>query len=114
MIVGAVGIEIIKYLLKKPIGKMRNAFCNLAIPLWVFSEPLPPIKNKDVKYDPILLGPVKAIPPGWSTWDRIKIDGPKTLRGITDFMRETHGVSISILSCGKICLYNKYAKDQKE
>jgi ubiquitin-activating enzyme E1 len=36
---------------------------NLAIPLWLFSDPIPPIKNKDVDYDPILMGPVKSIPP---------------------------------------------------
>jgi len=42
----------------------RNAFCNLAVPLWLFSEPLPPVKMKDKDYDPIVLGPIKAIPPG--------------------------------------------------
>lgn len=47
MIVGAVGIEIIKYLLKKPVDRMRNAFINLALPLFLFSEPLPPNKHMD-------------------------------------------------------------------
>ena len=43
---------------------MRNLFVNLALPLFLFSEPLPPNKAIDKDYDPILLGPVKAIPPG--------------------------------------------------
>lgn len=47
MIVGAVGLEIIKYLLKKNVTKMRNAFINLALPLFLFSEPLPPNQHKD-------------------------------------------------------------------
>ena len=78
MIVGAVGFEMYKligviffgwtFLLisiqNKDIGLYRNAFCNLAIPMWVFSEPLPPIKNTDKDYDPIMMGPVKAVPPG--------------------------------------------------
>lgn len=38
---------------------------NLALPLWLFTEPSPPYKNKDKDYDPILLGPIKAIPPGF-------------------------------------------------
>ena len=63
MVVGAVGFEILKFLIRKPIEKMRNSFSNLAIPLWLFIEPLPPIKNTDKEYDPVLLGPVKAIPP---------------------------------------------------
>lgn len=42
MIVGAVGLEIFKFILKKDVVKMRNAFINLALPLFLFSEPLPP------------------------------------------------------------------------
>ena len=64
MVVGAVGFEILKFLMRKPIEKMRNSFSNLAIPLWLFSEPIPPIKNTDKENDPVLLGPVKAIPSG--------------------------------------------------
>merc|ERR1712146_387133 len=60
MIVGAVGFEMYKFFNNMKVDAYRNAFCNLAIPMWVFSEPLPPIKNKDKDYDPILLGPVKA------------------------------------------------------
>jgi len=44
MVVGAVGIEVIKCILGKPVSKMRNSFMNLALPLWLFSEPLPPIE----------------------------------------------------------------------
>jgi ubiquitin-activating enzyme E1 len=108
MVVGAVSIEIIKFLHDKPVEKMRNCFCNLAIPLWVFSEPLPPIKNKDKDYDPILLGPVKAIPPGFTTWDKIIIQGPQTLEGIMKHLKEKYGIQTSIISCGKLCIYNKY------
>mmetsp|Transcript_12121 Transcript_12121/g.10441 ORF Transcript_12121/g.10441 Transcript_12121/m.10441 type:complete len:89 (+) Transcript_12121:2627-2893(+) len=73
MIVGAVGFEMYKFFNNMKVDAYRNAFCNLAIPMWVFSEPLPPIKNKDKDYDPILLGPVKAIPSGWTNWDKIVV-----------------------------------------
>jgi len=42
LIVGAVGIEIVKYLQNKPLAKLRNGFINLALPLFLFSEPMPP------------------------------------------------------------------------
>lgn len=45
MVVGAVGIEVIKSILGKPVNKMRNSFMNLALPLWLFSEPLPPLET---------------------------------------------------------------------
>ena len=43
---------------------MKNSFMNLALPLWLFSEPMPPVYMKDKDYDPIVLGPIKAIPSG--------------------------------------------------
>lgn len=36
---------------------------NLALPLWVFSEPLPPIVNEDTDCHPVLYMPVRAVPP---------------------------------------------------
>ena len=41
---------------------MKNSFMNLALPLWLFSEPLPPLQNKDKEYDPIMMGASFAIP----------------------------------------------------
>lgn len=52
---------------------------NLALPLWLFSEPLPPIQAQDKDYDEVLMGPVKAIPPKFTTWDKIQVNGPMTL-----------------------------------
>jgi ubiquitin-activating enzyme E1 len=62
LICGVVGLEVYKHLFNKKIEHRRNGFINLAISLYVFSEPMPPIKNGDVEYDPIAMGPVKAVP----------------------------------------------------
>lgn len=62
MVVGAVGIEIIKYILKKPSEVFKNVTINLALPMWVFNDPLPPIVITDKEFDPIMCGPIKAIP----------------------------------------------------
>lgn len=63
MIVGAVGLEVYKYLFNKQIEHRRNAFMNLALPIFVFSEPMPPITKTDKEFDITLQGPVKAVPP---------------------------------------------------
>ncbi|MCB0368831.1 MAG: hypothetical protein KDD45_05115 [Bdellovibrionales bacterium] len=47
MVVGAVGIEIIKYLLGKKEGAYKNLTANLALPLWVFNDPIDAIVNVD-------------------------------------------------------------------
>ena len=46
---------------------------NLALPLWVFSDPLPPIKNEDNPNDPVMMGPIKAIPAGQKNYDFIDL-----------------------------------------
>lgn len=79
MVVGAVGVEILKKILKHKNELYKNSFMNLALPLWVFSDPLPPIEHEDKAYDEILLGPVKAIPPKFTTWDKVEVHGPMTL-----------------------------------
>jgi ubiquitin-activating enzyme E1 len=55
-------MEIIKFLLKKDVTKMRNAFVNLALPLFLLSEPLPPNEHQDQENSIIYFGPVKAVP----------------------------------------------------
>lgn len=47
MVVGAVGMEIVKYLLKKEESKFVNLTANLALPLWIMNDPLPPIEITD-------------------------------------------------------------------
>ena len=79
MIVGVVGLEVIKYLLEKPLSKMKNSFINLALPLWLFSEPLPPTEANDKEKDPILLSKSITIPPKWTVWDKIHVKGPLSI-----------------------------------
>lgn len=43
MICGCVSLEIIKYIQNKPLEAFKNAFINLALPFWIFTEPSPPI-----------------------------------------------------------------------
>jgi ubiquitin-activating enzyme E1 len=47
MVVGVVGMEVIKFLLNKPAEVYKNVTINLALPLWVFNDPLPPIEIVD-------------------------------------------------------------------
>ena len=45
---------------------IRDCHLNLGINCIILSEPRSVIKMQDKEIDPILLGPVKAIPPGWT------------------------------------------------
>ena len=62
MVVGAVGIEIIKYLVGKKAEAYKNVTINLALPLWVFNDPIEAIVMTDKEFDPIMCGPIKVVP----------------------------------------------------
>lgn len=90
MIVGAVGWEIIKPIMQKDVSTFKNSFMNLALPLWLFSDPEPPKQNKDCAYDPIMRGPVKAIPPNFTKWDKIDLKGPMTFKDIIHHFKQKY------------------------
>jgi len=62
MVVGAVGIEIIKYLVGKKAEAFKNVTINLALPLWVFNDPIEAMVMEDKEFDPIMCGPIKVVP----------------------------------------------------
>ena len=79
MITGAVCGEIYKFVQGlDDIEIYKNGFINLALPLFVFSEPIPANKTKSKDYDPIMCGPVKAIPEGFTIYDKVVVQGPLT------------------------------------
>jgi len=111
LIIGTCGMEMIKMFLGIEVSQRRNSFVNLAIPIVLFSEPLPPLMNVDKEYDIIMNGPVKVCPGKFSCWDKHHIEGPKTIQDLIDFYKETYEVTITMLSAGKIILYNSYSME---
>jgi ubiquitin-activating enzyme E1 len=71
MITGCVSAEMYKFALGlNNIEAFKNGFINLALPLFLFSEPTPANKIKSKDYDPISMGPVRAIPEGFTIYDK--------------------------------------------
>jgi len=106
-------MEIFKLIQNCKIDVYRNSFCNLALPLWVLSETLPPEKFVDKDMDPILMGPVKAVPNGFTKWDKIEIKGPKTLKQISEEVKEKYGVNLSLWGVDKIPLLGQNLMNPK-
>lgn len=110
-IVGAICIEIVKYIQGfKKLSDYRNSYFNLAISRFVQNEPGEPKKNFDVEMDPVMLVPVKAIPPGWTVWDSIEIKGSKTVKEFIAEMSKKHKVNVNMIVSGDIPIYNEYIK----
>jgi ubiquitin-activating enzyme E1 len=115
------------------ITNYRNAFVNLALPLFLLSEPLPSNKHFDKEYDPVAMGPVKAIPSGedglakiyiqvnlfnyysgFTVWDKLEVEGPCTIKQLIETLKQRYQVKLSMLFFEKFVVYTQYSKDQEE
>lgn len=114
MVVGAVGIEIIKFLLNKPAEVYKNVTINLALPLWVFNDPLPPIMNEDKEFDPIMCGPIKVVPGKFTKWNKIDVKGPMTLEQLKNHFETTYKIEVSMITFGSATVYSSYGADAKK
>lgn len=113
MIAGTIAVELYKLMFQKDLEKYKNAFANLGINIILFSEPLPPVRTKSKDYDPIVMGPVKAYPEGFSTWEKLHVQGPCTLQQFIDVIANEHKLKVNIVSSGKTCIYNGYLPKNK-
>ena len=103
MTTGFVLLELYKLVRKAPIEAFKNGFFNLALPLFAFSEPLPPKKNTSP-------GPAgqRYIPDGYTEWDQMEIVGDLTVQEVKDWFTEKHGVNASMISRGSSLLYAEF------
>ena len=75
MITGAVSAEIFKFVQGyTELESVKNGFINLALPLFLFSEPTEVGKIKSKDYDPISMCAVKSIPEAYTIFDKTLID----------------------------------------
>jgi len=115
MITGAVSVELYKF--AQGIDKLerfKNGFINLALPLFLFSEPDEVKKNKSKEFDPIMCGPVTCVPENYTIYDKVVVDnGSLTIGEFIDYMLQNHKVEVTMIATGKVALYNMYLPGNK-
>lgn len=110
-IVGAVCVELLKVVQGfNDLPDYRNTFLNLAINMYVQTEPMESKKMVDVEMDPIMFCPVKAVPTGWTIWDTIELKGPLTVKEFMDHMKGTYDVKVQMITTKDKAVYNEFAK----
>merc|ERR1712048_1256580 len=94
---------------RRSITGFKNAFLNLALPLVIFSEPMPPLEIRSKDFDPVIRAPVRAKPERFTTWDKIDIKlGDATLGDFLKHLLQDYGAEATIVSAGNACLYNAF------
>ena len=87
---------------------------NLALPLFLIEEPHEIKKTKSKDYDPIMGCPIRALPEGFTNYDKTVINvGPLTFQGLFDWLKINVGIDVSMVACGKVALYNAYLPGNK-
>lgn len=112
-IAGIVILQLYTLYQTNKIDFIRDCHLNLGINCIILSEPRPVIKMQDKEIDPILLGPVKAIPPSWTVWDKITINKSMTCKELIDYILEKYNVEVSIISAGNVTIIQTFMTSSK-
>ena len=101
---GHVSLQLYTLLQTHDIKYLRNIYFNLADNYYLFSKPTASNKMMD-KLEGENGEPVKAIPEGWTIWDKVEIKGSKTAKEFYDYLSEKYGIVIDLLIAnGKILI----------
>lgn len=115
MITGSVCTEMYKFVQGyTDVESFKNGFVNLALPLFVFSEPAEVRKIKSKDYDPISMSAVKSIPEGYTLFDKTVVDkGSLTFKQLFEYLEKEYGIEVSLVTSGKFAVYNEYMPKHK-
>ena len=59
------------------------------------------------------MGKVKAIPEGFTIYEKVVVEGPKTFDQFFEEMKTRFNIDITLVSSGKVALYNGYLPGNK-
>eukprot|EP01017_Pseudomicrothorax_dubius_P012131 TRINITY_DN14792_c0_g1_i2.p1 TRINITY_DN14792_c0_g1~~TRINITY_DN14792_c0_g1_i2.p1 ORF type:complete len:174 (-),score=24.64 TRINITY_DN14792_c0_g1_i2:84-605(-) len=106
MMAGHLCIEILKFIAGRQSTDRRNLTVDMTTdPSYKFCEPPPPERKVDVEYDPIIMGPVKAVPYGFTPWDLIYMEGPLTFGELLKIFEENFSAEVTGISCDREMLF---------
>lgn len=103
--------EIFKYFdckeCKMPLDHCLNITDNLSL----HTKSCPVTKNYDSDCDPIMFGPVKAYPIGFTIWDKLIIPGPLSLESFISYVLAHHNISTCLISIEKTIIFSIFSKN---
>ena len=105
---GFVSLQLFTLLQTHDIKYLRYIWFNLDDNYFLSRKPDPAIKIKD-KLPGKEGGPSKAIPEGWTIWDKIEIRGSKTMQAFYNYLNENYNITTidMVIANGKNIIYDQ-------
>ena len=106
-IAGAVAIQLYATFQTSDIKYFRDTYFNFNSNFFYFALPYEPIKTLDKEPDAIN-GAFKAVPEGWTSWDRIEVKGSKTCGQLCEYMKEKYGIIVDTIFIEDTMIYDTF------
>jgi len=106
-ITGLVCLELYKIVGGLPVSTCRDHNINLAVNTFISLDPAKPLRRVSVKYDPVQMGPVIAIPEGHSRWDKVVVREGKdlTFTELAAYIKGRFDLEVNMVGVGSMTLY---------
>ena len=85
----------------------REGYFNLSANSFYFAPPHDAIKTEDKSPD-ALNGAFKAIPNGWTSWDKIEIKGSKTCGEFCEILKKEYGINVDTIFIDELMIYDSF------
>ena len=90
----------------------RECFFNLNSNYFYFAPPHEAIKTLDKSPDSTN-GAFKAVPEGWTSWDRIEVKGSKTCGELCELLKEKYGILVDTIFIDELMIYDTFLEIKK-
>ena len=90
----------------------RECFFNLNSNYFYFCPPYEAIKTLD-KEPTAINGAFKAVPEGWTSWDRIEVKGSKTCGEMCEYLKDKYKIVVDTIFIEELMLYDTFLEIKK-
>ena len=111
-IAGIVSLQLYTSFQTNDINFFRECFFNLNANYFYFSPPYEAIKTLD-KEPTAINGAFKAVPEGWTVWDRIEIKGSKTCGELCQYLNEKYKINVDTIFIEDLMIYDTFLEIKK-
>ena len=111
-IAGVVSLQLYTTFQTSEIKFFRECFFNLNSNYFYFAPPYEAIKTTD-KEPTALNGAFKAVPEGFTSWDRIEVKGSKTCGELCDYLKEKYQIDAESIIIDDTLIYDTFLNVKK-